>query len=140
MQNTRYIGHIAALITIATWGTTFISTKVLLTGFQPLEILFFRFIMAFFALWLAYPQMLKTDKKQEPVFMAAGLCGICLYYLLENIALTYTQASNVGAAGALFYAFCRQFKQAVHHRLFYRDERYCLHQLQWCSHAAQSAG
>lgn len=40
MQNTRYIGHIAALITIATWGTTFISTKVLLTGFQPLEILF----------------------------------------------------------------------------------------------------
>ena len=41
MQNTRYIGHLAALITIATWGTTFISTKVLLTGFQPLEILFF---------------------------------------------------------------------------------------------------
>ena len=28
MQNTRYIGHLAALITIATWGTTFISTKV----------------------------------------------------------------------------------------------------------------
>lgn len=27
---------------------------------------------------------------------AAGLCGICLYYLLENIALTYTMASNVG--------------------------------------------
>ena len=100
MQNTRYIGHIAALITIATWGTTFISTKVLLTGVQPLEILFFRFIMAFFALWLAYPQMLKTDKKQEPVFMAAGLCGICLYYLLENIALTYTQASNVGVIGS----------------------------------------
>ena len=100
MQNTRYIGHIAALITIATWGTTFISTKVLLTGFQPLEILFFRFIMAFFALWLAYPQMLKTDKKQEPVFMAAGLCGICRYYLLENIALTYTQASNVGVIGS----------------------------------------
>ena len=100
MQNTRYIGHLAALITIATWGTTFISTKVLLTGFQPLEILFFRFIMAFFALWLAYPKMLKTDKKQEPVFMAAGLCGICLYYLLENIALTYTQASNVGVIGS----------------------------------------
>lgn len=45
MQNTRYIGHIAALITIATWGTTFISTKVLLTGFQPLEILFFRWLI-----------------------------------------------------------------------------------------------
>ena len=27
--------------------------------------------------------------------MAAGLCGICLYYLLENIALVYSLASNV---------------------------------------------
>ncbi len=26
----------------------------------------------------------------------AALCGICLYYLLENIALTYTMTSNVG--------------------------------------------
>ncbi len=26
----------------------------------------------------------------------AALCGICLYYLLENIALTYTMASNAG--------------------------------------------
>lgn len=32
--------------------------------------------------------------------MAAGLCGICLYYLLENIALTYTQASNVSVIGS----------------------------------------
>jgi len=30
------------------------------------------------------------------MFMAAGLCGVTLYYLLENIALTYTTASNVG--------------------------------------------
>ena len=44
-----------------------------------------------------YPKRLKIkDKKQELIFAAAGLCGICLYYLLENIALTYTMASNVG--------------------------------------------
>ena len=43
------------------------------------------------------PKHLKIkDKKQELTFAAAGLCGICLYYLLENIALTYTMASNVG--------------------------------------------
>lgn len=30
------------------------------------------------------------------MFALAGLCGVCLYYLLENIALTYTMASNVG--------------------------------------------
>lgn len=90
-------GHITALITIVIWGTTFISTKILLTDFTPIEILFFRFLLGLLVLTAAYPKRLKiTDKKQELTFAAAGLCGICLYYLLENIALTYTMASNVG--------------------------------------------
>jgi drug/metabolite transporter (DMT)-like permease len=79
------------------WGTTFISTKILLVDFQPVEILFFRFVLGLLALLLACPRPLKgTTAKQELTFAAAGLCGICLYYLLENIALTYTMASNVG--------------------------------------------
>ena len=62
-----------------------------------MEILVFRFSMGFCALWLAAPKRLRTtNAKQELIFAAAGLCGICLYYLLENIALTYTLASNVG--------------------------------------------
>lgn len=96
MKNTTS-GHLAALFTIIIWGTTFISTKILLTGFAPLEILFFRFVMGFCALLAISPKLLRTtDKKQELTFAAAGLTGICLYYLLENIALTFTQASNVG--------------------------------------------
>lgn len=97
MENKNSIGHLAALITILIWGTTFISTKILLVSFQPVEILFFRFVMGYLALMIVYPHRLKgTDRKQELTFAAAGLCGICLYYLLENIALTYTLASNVG--------------------------------------------
>ena len=97
MKNKNTIGHCAALFTILVWGTTFISTKILLTAFQPVEILIFRFIMGFCALWIAAPKRLRTaNAKQELTFAAAGLCGICLYYLLENIALTYTLASNVG--------------------------------------------
>lgn len=90
-------GHAAALITILIWGTTFISTKVLLSDFTPVEILFFRFLLGLAALTLAYPRRLRTaGVRQELTFAAAGLCGVCLYYLLENIALTYTLASNVG--------------------------------------------
>ncbi len=49
------------------------------------------------ALLMACPKKLKTaDYRQELTFVLAGLCGICLYYLLENIALTFTLASNVG--------------------------------------------
>lgn len=93
----RLMGRLAATLTIVIWGTTFISTKILLADFQPVEILFFRFSMGFFALLAVCPKRLKTaDYKQELTFAAAGLCGICLYYLLENIALTFTLASNVG--------------------------------------------
>ena len=90
------MGHITALITIVIWGTTFISTKILLADFTPIEILFFRFLLGLFVLIAVYPKRLRIkDKKQELTFAAAGLCGICLYYLLENIALTYTTDSNV---------------------------------------------
>lgn len=97
MKHKETIGHLAAFFTVAIWGTTFISTKILLRDFQPLEILFFRFIMGFLVLAVANPRRLRsTGFRQEAVFMAAGLCGVCLYYLFENIALTYTMASNVG--------------------------------------------
>jgi len=97
MQHKKIAGHLAALLTIIIWGTTFISTKILLIDFQPVEILFFRFVMGFFILLGACPQQLHTaDYRQECIFVAAGFCGICLYYLLENIALTLTLASNVG--------------------------------------------
>ena len=97
MNNKAATGHLSALITILIWGTTFISTKVLLSDFQPVEILFFRLIIGLLALFLIYPRRLQgTTLRQEFTFAAAGLCGICLYYLLENIALTYTMASNVG--------------------------------------------
>lgn len=95
-------GHLTALLTVLIWGTTFIATKVLLEDFQPVEILFFRFLLGYAALWLVFPHPLrKTTTQQEWIFAGAGLCGICLYYLLENIALTYTMASNVGVIVAV---------------------------------------
>ena len=66
MQNKILMGHLFALVTILLWGTTFISTKVFLRSFTPIEILFFRFIMGLIVLFLIYPYRLKvTDKKQE---------------------------------------------------------------------------
>ena len=96
-STSRGFGHLLAIITIIIWGTTYISTKVLLTGFEPTEILIIRFIMGFLILFFLHPHILKPQGwKREIPFALAGLCGITLYYLLENIALVYTQASNVG--------------------------------------------
>ncbi|MHC5228484.1 DMT family transporter [Enterococcus sp. LJL99] len=91
------IGHVFALITILIWGTTFVSTKILLQTFTPIEILFTRFLIGFLLLIILYPHRLKLINRQEEwLFIAAGASGIALYYLLENIALTLTTASNVG--------------------------------------------
>ena len=74
MKNDQARGHAAAFFTIAVWGTTFISTKVLLRDFQPVEILFIRFIMGLVALFLACPRRMRgVTKKQELIFAGAGL-------------------------------------------------------------------
>lgn len=118
MENKSSAGHLAALLTIIIWGTTFISTKVLLADFRPVEILFFRFVLGFFALMIVQPRPLKTAGwGQEMIFAAAGLCGICLYYLLENIALTFTLASNVGVIISV-----APFFTAILSHLFMREE------------------
>ena len=96
-EKRTFAGHLAAMFTIFVWGTTFVSTKILLQSFEPVEILFLRFLLGFFALALARPVFLKTKGfEEERFFLAAGLCGVTLYFLLENIALTFTLASNVG--------------------------------------------
>ena len=67
-------GHLFAFITILIWGTTFISTKVLLVYFTPIEILFIRFFIGICTLWLVCPHKLKlVDSRQEYTFAAAGL-------------------------------------------------------------------
>lgn len=102
MENKYTTGHVLALLTIIIWGTTFISTKILLIDFTPIEILFFRFILGLVVLIIVYPHRMKVlNKKHELLFVAAGFTGVTLYYLLENIALTYTMASNVGVISSL---------------------------------------
>lgn len=97
MEPKRAAGRLAASFTVLVWGTTFISTKLLLRAFQPVEILFYRFVLGYLALLIAQPRRLRgVTLGQEAAFAAAGLAGVCLYYLLENVALTYTMASNVG--------------------------------------------
>ena len=74
MGSRKSVGHLVAMFTIIIWGTTFISTKVLLTDFRPVEILFFRFAMGFVALFLVCPHRLKAvSRRQEATFVLAGL-------------------------------------------------------------------
>lgn len=91
------VAHLAALFTVIIWGVTFISTKILLVAIPAEEILFYRFLLGWLALWLFAPRFLPFQGwRSELVFAGAGFFGVTLYFLLENIALEYTYASNVG--------------------------------------------
>jgi drug/metabolite transporter (DMT)-like permease len=97
MKNNRGI-YGMALLCVIIWGTTFVSTKVLINnGLSPSEIFFLRFSMAYIGMLFIAPPKLsaKIPAKDEMLFCAAGLTGGSLYFLAENTALQLTQTSNV---------------------------------------------
>ena len=92
--------HLLALLVSAIWGVTFVSTKVLIgAGMHPVAIFVCRFLLAYVGIWvytLAFrrERMLWNGWKDEGVFLLLGVTGGSLYFLAENTALVFTQASN----------------------------------------------
>ncbi len=90
-------GHFLAIFTMLVWGTTFISTKVLLSDFNAYEIIVFRLILAYIIFMMISRKILPfTSWKNEVVYAIAALTGVVLYQIFENLALTYTYASTTG--------------------------------------------
>ena len=82
MDRQHLIGHLALIFTVAVWGMTFVSTKILLVELTPVEILFYRFLLGAAALTLAYPHLrIGSTRRDECLLALAGLTGITLYYL-----------------------------------------------------------
>lgn len=74
---------------------------------------------------IIYPVTMKVrNKKHEGMFALAGLCGVVLYYFLENVALTYTFASNAGVISSVvpFFSFLLSYfllkDEPLHSRFF----------------------
>jgi|Cm827metagenome_2_1110796.scaffolds.fasta_scaffold08592_2 drug/metabolite transporter (DMT)-like permease len=108
----KIIGCLFAAFTVVVWGSTFISSKKLLTVYTPAQIMLVRFTIAYCALWLLCPRRLRLTWRQEAVFVLLGLSGCSLYFYTENTALTYTLASNVSiivAAAPIFTALLAHF-------------------------------
>ena len=108
----KLTGYLFALFTIAVWGSTFISSKKLLSVYTPSQIMLTRFLLAYCALWLLRPRKLALTWKQEASFFLLGLSGCSIYFYTENTALTYTLASNVSiivAAAPIFTAILAHF-------------------------------
>jgi drug/metabolite transporter (DMT)-like permease len=120
-QGNNSVYHIMALFTVIIWGTTFISTKVLIKqGLSPEDILFYRFLIAYICIWTICPRKLFANNlKDELLFIAIGLCGGSLYFIAENRALGITLASNV----SLIVCTASIFTAILSH-LFIKGERF----------------
>ena len=88
-------GIFLAAISIFIWGITFVCTKYLLNDFSSLEILTCRFIAAYLGLWIIHPKLVKIEMRDNILYALAALSGVILYQLTENIAIHFTNASNV---------------------------------------------
>jgi drug/metabolite transporter (DMT)-like permease len=103
LKSKRLLYHLGAAFTSLIWGTTMVSTKVLLNeGLLPVEIMLVRFITAYLFLWLLYPRWQRVASwREELLFAALGVASGSLYFILENTALVYTTATNVSLICAL---------------------------------------
>ncbi len=119
MDKNRVVGHIFSFITIFIWSFAFVSNKALLTYLTPIENMILRFIIAVFLLTLIYPkEIVPKSFKDELYFMMLGFLGIFLYFILENFALKYTQATNVG-----LYMGAIPILTAITAHIFSKDEK-----------------
>ena len=115
-----YVYHLIALFTVGIWGTTFVSTKVLLNhGLSPVDIIFYRFLLAYLCLWpVSYRKFWAKSLKDELLLMGGALTGGSLYFLTENTALTMSYASNVS-----LIVCTAPLLTAIVIRLFYKKYR-----------------
>jgi len=102
VARSKFFYHLLAFAVVAIWGVTFICTKVLISaGLQPAEIFAIRFALAYIGIWgfsLAQRdsrRLWSRGWKDEAMFVFLGVSGGSFYFLTENTALAYTQASNV---------------------------------------------
>ena len=96
-KNKVLLFHLITAAVVTIWGVTFVSTKVLLQhGLGPMDIMFYRFVIAYFCILLISHKRLWADNwKDEFMLMLSGLTGGTLYFIAENNALGISQASNV---------------------------------------------
>lgn len=89
--------RLLAFLVVGIWGTTFVSTKVLLlNGLQPVSIFLIRFLIAYVCILPFAGRRLWADSwRDELLLVGLGLTGGSLYFMTENIALTYSYCANV---------------------------------------------
>lgn len=123
------IWHLLAIITIAFWGTSFVSTKVLLNhGFSAVQIFTLRFAVTYLILLAASHSKFRTENwKHELILFICGITGCTLYFWTENTALSLSPSSNVA-----LIVCTNPLLIMILGGIIYKSERLCKRQILGC--------
>lgn len=99
----RSLAYLALLISMFTWGSSFIAMKIALQSWHPLLITFMRMVISLviFILLIKFyrkPQYQKGDLK---LIVLLVLLEPCLFYLFESYAMVFTTASQAAVVVSL---------------------------------------
>lgn len=89
--------HFLAVFTVAVWGASFVSTKILLNaGFLPTHVYLLRFAFAYLILLaVSHERLFAKTLKHEAILACCGLTAGSIYFIAENTALGLSLVSNV---------------------------------------------
>ena len=118
-KDSNFVHHLVAFFTVSIWGTTFVSTKVLmLNGLSPAQIFTLRFSIAYVLMLCFNHKRLFADTLKDEAKMALlGITGGSLYFLSENEAMNFTTTTNT----SLIVCSCPLFATLLV-RLAYKDK------------------
>lgn len=109
-----------AVLCVAIWAETFVSSKVLLShDMMPADIFVYRFALAYACmLGLSHSRAFAATWRDELMLALMGIMGGSLYFLTENMALKFSTASNVA-----ILVGTTPLMTALLLSIFYREER-----------------
>ena len=89
--------HLVAIIVVSIWGSTLVSTKILLQdGMRADEVFIVRFALAYVAILPFSTRKVWSDNwRDELMMLALGITGGSLYFITENLAVGITYVNNV---------------------------------------------
>lgn len=98
------LAHLGAILTMGAWGTSFLSTKVLMIdgGFTPVEMFVYRFAAAYLLLLVfTFKKIFSNNWKDELQLLVCGMCAGSIYFITENYALRHTTTGNVSLLASI---------------------------------------
>jgi drug/metabolite transporter (DMT)-like permease len=107
-QFSKIKGYLALLAVTIFWGSSFVSSKLVLETMPPMSLAFFRYLFAFitlFTFFIIFEKDKKLNKQDYKHLVLSSGIGIFIYFIGEYNALNYISASTASIIVSLLPVF-----------------------------------